>query len=200
MLVVGLTGGIGAGKTLVASLFAKHGIPIIDADVIARELTQPKQPALLAIVQHFKEQLLLTDGTLDRAKLRKIIFNDPKQRHWLESLLHPLIRDEMVQQIKQVKMSYCIAIIPLLFEVEFYSFINRILVVDATENLQIERVLKRDNISKTELDAILKTQANRLDRVARAQDLITNNGSLEALNEQVEKLHEKYLAMSRNDD
>lgn len=197
MFVVGLTGGIGSGKSTVAQLFAERGVPIIDADVISREITQPDSPAFLDIIDHFNQELLLEDGTLDRTKLRNIIFEDPNERRWLEELLHPLIRSEMNKRIKKITAPYCIAVIPLLLEVEFYSFINRILVVDAPENLQVDRVTARDKSQKAHVEAILKAQANRLDRLARAQDLIINDGNLEDLIPQVEKLHEKYLEMSK---
>lgn len=196
MLVVGLTGGIGSGKSSVAALFAERGVPVIDADVIARDLTQPGKPAFAAIVKHFGEQIVLPDGSLDRAGLRQIIFSDVNNRLWLEHLLHPQIRDEMSRQIKTIHAPYCIAVIPLLLEVEFYSFINRILVVDTPEHIQLERVTQRDNSPVIQIEAILKAQAKRQDRLARAHDVIVNDGELTDLVPQVEKLHEKYLYMA----
>lgn len=192
MLVVGLTGGIGSGKSAVAQLFAEHGVPIIDTDMIAREVTQAGTKLYASIVKHFGETICLPDGSLNRAQLRDIIFADPKQRLWLESLLHPWIRKEMEQRINLLAVPYCIAVVPLLFEVEFYSLINRILVVDAPETLQIERVTTRDNITPIKVQAIIDTQANRKDRVARAHDVIVNDGKLEDLYPQVEKLHKMY--------
>src|SRR3990167_9062508 len=196
MLVVGLTGGIGSGKTTVAKLFAQHGIPIIDADKVAREITTAKSSAFQQIVTYFYEKITLANGELDRSKLREIIFSNPKQRLWLENLLHPLIRKEMEKQIKKLSSPYCLAIIPLLLEVEFYSFINRILVIDTAEHLQIKRVNARDQIPLSQIEAILKTQAKRQDRVNKAQDIITNNGKLDDLIPQVDKLHKKYLEIS----
>lgn len=198
MLVVGLTGGIGAGKSVVAKLFEQHGIPILDADVAAREVTTPDKPAFASIVKHFGESIVSSNGTLDRTKLREIIFSDPKQRLWLENLLHPLIRDHMREQLKHLNAPYCIAVIPLLLEVEFYSFINRILVIDAPENLQVERVMTRDQTSKTAVDAILQSQASRKDRRAKAHDIITNDKNLTHLLPQVEKLHQQYLEMAKS--
>jgi dephospho-CoA kinase len=195
MLVIGLTGGIGSGKSTVADLFADLGVPIIDADAKAREVTQPDKPAFLNIVKHFGDDILLSNGTLDRAKLRNIIFSDSKERLWLENLLHPLIREEMQHEINHLTGPYCIAVIPLLLEVEFYSFINRILVVDASLDAQIVRVMTRDKMNKLAVEAILKTQATRVDRKARAQDIIINDGTLADLIPQVEKLHEKYSKM-----
>lgn len=196
MFVVGLTGGIGSGKSTVASLFAEHGVPIIDADVIAKEITTPDKPAFSAIVKHMGQVIVRADGSLDRAKLRQLIFSDPTQRLWLERLLHPLILEEMRQQIANKQAPYCIAVIPLLLEVEFFSLINRILVVDASESTQIKRVMLRDKLSQQDIDAILQTQANRDTRLAKAQDIITNNGSLETLTPQVDRLHLQYVEMS----
>lgn len=196
MLVIGLTGGIGSGKSTVTALFAKHNVPIIDADKVSRDLTQPNQPAFTQIVQHFGNHILLPDGTLDRSRLRRFIFTDTTQRLWLEELLHPLIQTDMEQQIKALSTPYCIAVVPLLFEVECYSFINRILVVDAPEQAQIARVVARDQAAATETEAILKSQASRKDRVARAHDVITNDGDMANLVPQVEKLHQLYLHLS----
>jgi len=195
MLVVGLTGGIGSGKSTVANLFANLGVPIIDADLVAREVTQPNQPAFASIIKHFGTDILLPNGTLDRTKLRNIIFANAKQRLWLEHLLHPRIREEMNIQINKLSSPYCIAVIPLLLEVEFYSFINRILVVDAPEQAQIQRVMIRDEAMQPDIEAILKTQASRQDRKAHAHDIITNDGVMDDLVPQVKKLHEKYSQM-----
>lgn len=197
MLVIGLTGGIGSGKSTVANLFAERDVPIIDADVVAREVTQPGTPGFKSIVKHFGTEILQANGTLDRSQLRHIIFNDSKQRLWLENLLHPLIRDAMQEQIRNhYKAPYIIAVIPLLLEVEFYSFINRILVVDAPEAEQIDRVLERDKTNRDQVQAILKTQARREDRTSRAHDVIINDGKLADLIPQVDKLHAQYLQMS----
>lgn len=197
MLVVGLTGGIGAGKSTVAKLFEQHGVAILDADVAARAVTTPDSPAFTSIVKHFGESIVLPSGLLDRNKLRDIIFSDPKQRLWLENLLHPLIRDHMRNELHHIKTPYCIAVIPLLLEVEFYSFINRILVVDAPEDMQVERVMTRDQTPKTAVDAILHSQASRKDRRAKAHDIITNDKNLAHLLPQVEKLHKQYLEMAK---
>lgn len=193
MLIVGLTGGIGSGKSTVARLFSERGVPVIDTDIIAREMTKPGSAAYPSIIKHFTQTVLLPDGSLDRGKLREIIFANAKQRLWLENLLHPLIRHNLEQQIKKLTAPYCIAVIPLLFEVEFYSLVNRILVIDAPESLQIKRVMARDHIPQSRIQAILDTQASREDRVARAHDVIVNDGDLANLVVQVDKLHEIYL-------
>lgn len=196
MLVIGLTGGIGSGKSTVAKLFADRGVVIVDADEVAREITQPSEPAFNSIIKHFGNTILQADQTLDRAQLRHLIFKDAKARLWLENLLHPIIREKMKEKIAQLTGPYCLAVIPLLLEVEFFSFINRILVVDASAHQQIERVMARDNMIKTDIEAIIQTQANRETRRAKAQDVIMNDGSLADLIPQVDKLHQKYLQMA----
>lgn len=198
MFVVGLTGGIGSGKSVVAKIFADKSVPIIDADITAREITQKGTPALASIVEHFGVNILLPDGSLDRKALRQLIFSDKKQRLWLEELLHPLIRIEMHNQIKNFSAPYCIAVIPLLLEVEFYSFINRILVVDTKESIQIERVQIRDQINPVEIQAIIDSQAKAQDRRAKAHDIIVNDGTIADLLPQVEKLHALYLELAEN--
>jgi len=197
MLVIGLTGGIGSGKSTVARLFSERGIAIIDADVIARDITAPAQPAFTAITKHYGNEILCKNGTLDRAKLRHIIFNDRHERRWLENLLHPLIRGEIEKQTKQVTSPYCIVVIPLLIEVGPYPFINRILVVDTPEHLQIERTALRDKVEKHQVEAILKTQTNRQQRLKYAHDIIINDGKREDLALQVDQLHHRYLKMAQ---
>jgi dephospho-CoA kinase len=195
MIIVGLTGGVGAGKSIVAKLFSELGVPIIDADIIARELTKPNMPPYTDIVKHFGSSILLPDETIDRSRLRHIIFTDTKQRLWLENLLHPLIRKEMEDQIKNISSPYCILVIPLLFEVEFYSVINRTLVIDAPYELQISRVMARDRVPQSHVETIINTQADRQSRLARAHDVITNDGDINALLPQVKMLHEKYTQL-----
>jgi len=197
MLVVGLTGGVGSGKSTVAGLFAMHDVPIIDADIVSREVTAPDKPDFASIVKHFGSEIVLPDGTLNRSQLRHLIFKDPKQRLWLEKLLHPSIRDEMQKQINETNTPYCIAVIPLLLEVEFYYFINRILVVDAPETEQIRRVMQRDHVIKSDVEAILDSQASRIDRRSKAHDIIINDGKVEDLNAQVDKLHETYTLLGK---
>ncbi len=197
MLVIGLTGGIGSGKTTVADLFAKLGVPIIDADQVARDVTQPGQAALALIVEHFNQALLLADGTLNRAALRQLIFKDEAERHWLENLLHPLIQEEILRQLDKLSAPYCIVVIPLLFEtaVNFDSLIDRILLVDAAETRQIERVKARDQLSSAEIQAILNSQVEREYRLKHCDDVIINDGELGELMPQVEKLHAYYLGL-----
>lgn len=197
MLIIGLTGGIGSGKSTVARLFADKGIPVLDADVIARNLTEAGQPALTAIAEHFGMQVITKDGALDRAKLRAIIFEQANERQWLERLLHPLIREKITQQLALLSASdnkapYCIVVIPLLLETEAYPFIDRILVVDAPEHLQISRVSTRDNTLAANAKNIVSTQINREERLKKADDIIINDGSLADLTPQVDNLHKQY--------
>lgn len=198
MLVIGLTGGIGSGKSTVAKLFAEKNIPIIDADVIAKELTQPGQPAYQEIVHHFGEAILKPNKTIHRINLRHIIFTKPHERKWLEQLLHPFIRSEIDHRIKNCPGPYCIVVIPLLTESEPNPLIQRILVVDTSENLQIKRTQQRDNTSLDLIHMILNSQASRQTRLQQADDIINNTGDLSALVQQVTNLHQKYLSLANN--
>ena len=193
MLVIGLTGGIGSGKSTVAKLFAEKGITVIDTDQLARQFTMPGQDALYAIIQKFGESILLPDKTLDRAQLRNVIFSNPTKRQWLEELLHPLIRAETKRLIESARLPYCIVVIPLLFETKPNPLINRTLVVDATEAQQIARAKLRDNLSEEEIQRIIRTQVARRVRLDAADDIIINDESLEKLSQQVDELHHYYL-------
>ena len=197
MLVEGLTGGMGAGKTTVSACFAKYDIPIIDADVIARHLTQPDQPALTHIVQHFGKTVLNDDDTLNRAGLRDLIFNKPDERRWLEDLLHPSILGEIKRILREIDAPYCIIVIPLLLEIGPLDFIDRILVIDTPKSIQIERVIARDKLDKKTAEAILTTQVDRPKRLATAHDIIQNDGDLNHLAAEVNQLHQTYLALSK---
>jgi dephospho-CoA kinase len=196
MQVIGLTGSIGSGKTTVANLFAARGVPVIDADVLAREVTKPDTPAYRAIIERFGSRVLNADGTLDRGSLREIIFHDALQRSWLEALLHPLILARMQDEIARLNTPYCIAVIPLLLETDAVQFIDRILVVDLPEATQIERARLRDNATNDQIEAILKTQISREERLKRAHDVINNAGNQTELMNQIEELHQKYLKLT----
>src|SRR6185437_11255956 len=156
--IIGLTGGIGSGKSTVAALFKEYGIELIDADLIAREAVSPQSPALKKIAKRFGERLIDADGSLNRRALREIIFQDQPSRIWLEALLHPLIRDEIIKRSKAAKSPYCITVIPLLKLREDYPILNRILVVDAPESLQISRIQKRDQVEEAQAKAIVDSQ------------------------------------------
>lgn len=197
MLVIGLTGGIATGKSIVADLFAQIGTPVIDADRIARDVTTSDSPAFLDIMDHFEEPLIMEDGTLNRVRLRQIVFERPSERLWLENLLHPLILDTMQRQISKLDAPYVIAVIPLLLETGPHPFIHRILVVDATESAQRARITQRDKDHTNHIDAVLNAQINRNDRLAQADDVIMNDGELTHLLPQVEKLHQLYLSLAK---
>lgn len=197
-LVVGLTGGIGSGKSVVAELFAKKDICIIDTDQLARDVVQPGQAALQKIAEKFGHDVIAADGSLDRIKLRSIIFADLEKRVWLEQLLHPLIRTEMKQQIDASASPYCIVVIPLLFETKPNPLIQRTLVVDATEEMQLSRAAERDKTSPENIQTILNTQINREKRLNLADDVIENHGSLSDLAQQVDRMHEFYLSLLQN--
>lgn len=196
MMVVGLTGGIGAGKSRVSSLFESLGVPVIDADIVSKQVVKPGSAALKAIAQHFGDSVLDVEGTLNRARLKELIFENPKERLWLEQLLHPLILSEMEHQTQQLKAPYCIHAIPLLVETMPYKNIHRILVVDVSEETQIQRIKHRDHLSEQQIQNIMASQASREKRLSAADDVISNEGSLEELKEAVLRLHEGYLALS----
>ncbi|MDB6097188.1 MAG: hypothetical protein JWM09_1466 [Francisellaceae bacterium] len=195
-MLIGLTGGIGSGKTSVAAFFKKIGIAIIYTDEISRELVKINSPYLLKIKKHFGESILQADGTLNRAKLRNIIFNDISQKEWLESLLHPGIRIEIKKQAKAATSPYSIVEIPLLMEAGFKTDVDRILVVDTTEALQKKRASTRDRLSKADIDKILHAQLDRETRLKYANDIIDNTGTLEELEKSVMDLHQQYLKLS----
>jgi dephospho-CoA kinase len=198
-LVIGLTGGIGSGKTVVSDLFAKLGVTIIDTDLISREIVQPQQPAWQQIVEHFGDDILLPNQALNRRLLRDKIFAEPTERQWLESLLHPIIRNEMREQIQRAKSPYVIAAIPLLTETAPNPLINRILVVDAPEELQLARTMARDQASNEAISAIIAQQTPRQVRLTYADDIIENDGDLAHLQDAVASLHYKYLQITAND-
>jgi dephospho-CoA kinase len=197
MLVIGLTGGIGSGKSTVARIFAELGVPIIDTDIIAKELTETGLPAYLAIVDAFGLGIIMDNGQLDRRRLRNLIFKDPNKKLWLEELLHPLIRQEVAERIKFLQSPYCIVVIPLLLESKPNPLIQRVLVVDTSEELQTLRVIARDSHTIDEIETIMSTQISRDKRLAAAQDIIYNTGKVEDLIPQVEQLHEFYLTLAQ---
>lgn len=196
MLRIGLTGGIGSGKSTVAELFASHGIDIIDADLIAHQITAKNSPALDAIIEHFGNSMVDKEGQLNRRALRDIVFNNTNERRWLEQLLHPLIRNEMKKQIAASRSPYCICVIPLLAESKGIDYIDRALVIDCSIETQIARAKSRDNASDENIQAIIHSQSKQTERLAIADDVIKNEGSLELLKKQVDALHERYLEMA----
>lgn len=195
MLVIGLTGGIGSGKTTVANLFAEFNVPIIDSDVIANELTSPGAPLLQEIALHFGPKILDKNRELIRDELKRLVFKNIHERKWLEELMHPLICNEIMRRVASIRAPYCIIIIPLLIEAQVDKLINRILVVDAPEESQIQRTMSRDNCTEGLVKKIMMTQVSRQRRLDVADDIIVNDGNQESLKRQVQHLHEKYLGM-----
>ena len=193
--VVGLTGGVGSGKSTVAELFAKLGVTIADADQAARTVVQPGSPALQEIEQAFGPEVLLQDGTLDRAAMRKRIFANQDERKKLEAITHPKIKEEIQRQLAAAKGSYAILVVPLLLETG-QELADRILVVDAPEEQQINRTIKRDNSSRKQVENMLKAQASRSERLQQADDVIDNSKDPDQLPQQVEQLHRKYLRLA----
>lgn len=195
VFIVGLTGGIGSGKTAVSDRFAELGIRVVDADVCARVVVEPGRPALAQIVDHFGPEVLQADGSLDRARLRQIVFANEAERKWLESLLHPLIFEEMWSQLQAATSPYAILVSPLLVEAGQNAICQRILVVDVPEDVQLARTMARDANSAEQVKAIMASQASRDARLAKADDVITNDSSLENLWQQVDEMHQRYLAL-----
>lgn len=197
MFTVGLTGGIGSGKTTVAECFAAHGIPVVDTDLVARELTAPGGEALGEIRAAFGETVMRPDGELDRAALRRRVFADAVARHQLESILHPRIRQAVEQAVAGLVAPYALVVIPLLVETGGYrDMLSRVLVVDCPEEVQIARVMARSGLTYEEAMAILKAQVGRAERLAAADDVIANTASIGALRREVAMLHQRYLAFA----
>ncbi|MFC1695412.1 dephospho-CoA kinase [Pseudomonadota bacterium] len=196
IFTVVLTGGIASGKSAVSACFEKLGTPVVDTDIIAREVVEPGSPALERIAGELGAGFLDADGKLNRSKLRQAIFSDPELKSRLETILHPLIGKEVLRQVTQLDSPYCIIVIPLYAESSAYAWIDRVLVVDVIEDTQIERVMARDGISREQARAILNAQASRQDRLALADDILDNSGDLSELPEKVKALHEKYLSLA----
>ncbi|MGR5449567.1 dephospho-CoA kinase [Vibrio sp. PNB22_3_1] len=196
--VIGLTGGIASGKTTVANLFKQQfHIDIVDADIVAREVVEPGTSGLNAIISHFGDNIVHDDQTLNRAKLREKIFSNPEEKAWLNALLHPMIREKMMEDLEQVTSDYALLVVPLLFENKLDSLCDRVLVVDVEPETQIARTVKRDNVSEEQARAILASQASRQQRLALADDVVRNNPNDPNLLLQITDLHQKYLAMCK---
>ena len=196
MLVITLTGGIGSGKSTVARIFAELGAPVIDADLVAREVVEPGSPTLAEIASAFGSEVLDRAGNLRRDTLREMVFGDPAARRRLEAIMHPRIREIMVRRLAGLNAPYAILVIPLLLETGQTDLGDRTLVVDLPESLQIERVKRRDHLEDARIRTILAAQCDRSTRLNAADDVIDNQGDPEGLREQVEKLHQRYLALT----
>lgn len=196
-LRIGLTGGIASGKSTVADMFAELGAVIIDTDVIAREVVAPGQPALEDIREQFGSQVLRADGGLDRAAMRQLVFSDEHMRRKLEDIVHPRIRDETLRQAAADDGAYQVLVVPLLAESPLRDFVDRILVVDCDEQTQIDRLLARDTETPEQARRILAAQATRAERLAIADDVLLNDGDLDAARNQVARLHQSYIELAR---
>lgn len=193
--ILGLTGGIGSGKSAVAQHFIDLGVHLVDADHAARWVVEPGKPALGKIVEYFGGEILQADGQLDRTALRKRIFANADDRRWLEALLHPLIGQEIMQYLARAQSPYAILVSPLLTESGQHKLTQRVLVVDAPEQLQIQRTMARDQSSDEQVQAILKAQASREERLSHADDVLLNDRDLAWLKSEVERLHHYYLSL-----
>ncbi|WP_295473122.1 dephospho-CoA kinase [uncultured Pseudomonas sp.] len=194
--ILGLTGGIGSGKSAAAQCFIDLGIHAVDADHAARWVVEPGRPALARIVEHFGPGVLQASGELDRAALRQLIFSDPEQRRWLEALLHPLVREEIAANLSRATSPYAILVSPLLIESGQYRTTQRVLVIDVPPELQIARTMQRDNTSQAQVEAILQAQAQREERLRHADDVLVNDRAPAWLKSEVERLHHFYLTLT----
>lgn len=194
--IVALTGGIGSGKSTVANLFAHFDVPLIDADIIARQVVEPGMPALAAITSRYGETILQADGTLNRTALREKIFSEPHEKAWLNSLLHPLIQQETQRQLAEIETPYVLWVVPLLVENGLHHCANRVLVIDVAPEIQLARTMARDGITRQQAEHILASQASRQQRLACADDIIDNSGDPLVIAPQVASLHQQYLKLA----
>jgi len=196
-MIIGLTGGIGSGKSAVSLRFAvKHGIHVVDADLKSRVVVEPGRPALQAIVDRFGDAVVQSSGELDRAALRERVFREPQERLWLEGLLHPLIREEIVTDLATATSPYALLVSPLLVESGQHRMTDRVLVVDVSEETQLMRTALRDNVPEQQIKAIMQAQASREERLKHAHDIVSNDQDLAALHKQVDALHQQYLKLA----
>jgi dephospho-CoA kinase len=195
-LRVALTGGIASGKSTVADLFARFGVPVIDTDVIARQVVEPGQPALAQVVSAFGPGILDADGRLDRRRMRERIFADSSAKRKLEAILHPAIRAEMARQSQAAGGPYQVLVIPLFAEGGRRDHVDRVLLVDVPEELQVQRLMLRDGVTREQAQASLDAQATRAQRLAMADDIVRNTGQVAELEERVAALHEKYVRVA----
>ena len=193
-MIIGLTGGIGSGKTAVSETFEKLGITVVDADLASRVVVEKGKPCLEEIVKHFGDDILNENDELNRAKLREIIFNSDSEKLWLESLLHPAIAEQIKDELNASKSPYTILVSPLLLETNQRDVCDKVLVVDVPIELQMERTTKRDGVSEDQVKSIIKSQINRDERLQLADEIILNEGSIEDLEMIVRELHEKLIS------
>ena len=193
-MIIGLTGGIGSGKTAVSETFEKLGITVVDADLASRVVVEKGKPCLEEIAKHFGNDILNENDELNRAKLREIIFNSDSEKLWLESLLHPAIAEQIKDELNASKSPYTILVSPLLLETNQRDFCDKVLVVDVPIEIQMERTTKRDGVSEDQVKSIIKSQINRDERLQLADEIIINEGSIEDLEMIVRELHKKLIS------
>lgn len=195
MLIIGLTGGIGSGKSVASDKFKSLGITIVDADVASRTVVEPGKPALKEIEDHFGSGIITAEGKLDRNNLREIIATDPEERKWLESVLHPKIGEQITKEISESTSVYTLFVAPLLLETNSQEMCSRVVVVDVPKDVQIRRTAKRDKVSPNQVEQMVAAQMEREKRLEKADDVLLNSGTIEDLEKQVEELHKKYMQM-----
>ncbi|MGM0767004.1 MAG: dephospho-CoA kinase [Pseudomonadota bacterium] len=199
MQIIGLTGGIGSGKSTVARLFGKLGVHWVDADDVAREVVEPGTPALARIAEHFGTGILLEDGALNRAELRTVVFENPEERAWLEGLLHPVIRDELIHQLHSkdsdpgYTLPYVMLVSPLLLETNQHELTSKVVVVDVPEDVQIQRTMNRDTNTREQVERIIAAQMPRLQRLHKADEVVDNNQELSDVERQVGEIHKTFV-------
>jgi dephospho-CoA kinase len=198
VLKIGLTGGIGCGKSTVTRVFMQLNVPVIDADEIAHQVVAIGQPALKLIEQQFGAASLCGDGSLNKDFIRELVFSDPTQKQKLEAIIHPLVYQRIDQQLTELNAPYCLISIPLLFETNKADFFDRVLVIDCPVELQINRVVERDKLTVERVQSIIASQVSREYRIKQADDIIDNTKTNTELAQQVEKLHNLYLSLSIN--
>jgi dephospho-CoA kinase len=198
MYIVGLTGGIGSGKSAVARLLQQQGIVAIDADQVARDVVEPGEPALASIARHFGDEILQPDGRLNRSRLREIVFAAPAARRWLERLLHPLIRERLVGALRSAPSPYSLLVSPLLLETDQHRLVDHVVVVDVPEPTQLQRTISRDDNSREQVERIMAAQLDRASRLARADSIIDNSGNLQSLTDATLQLHQTLLQLAHN--
>ena len=195
MLIIGLTGGIGSGKSVASDKFKSLGVAVVDADVASRTVVEPGKPALKEIQDHFGSGIITAEGKLDRNKLREIIATDAEERKWLESILHPKIGEQITKEISESTSVYTLFVAPLLLETNSQEMCSRVVVVDVPKDVQIRRTAKRDKVSPNQVEQMVAAQMEREKRLEKADDVLLNSGTIEDLEKQVEELHKKYIQM-----
>ena len=196
MFVVGLTGGIGSGKTVASDRFEELGVKVVDADIASRVVVEIGKPALSSIEGQFGSDVISNDGSLNRAKLREIIFKDDEAKSWLESLLHPLIGQHILDEIASATSRYVILVSPLLFETTQFQMCNRTLLIDVPKDIQILRTAKRDKVPESQVEKIIASQMDRDQKIGKADDVIVNDGEIGDLISKIDKIHQRYIELA----